>query len=478
MESLFGPPDDQLRLIKCENCGILTRETNGKVGVTHKLNCEMLRKSGVGFGKKLGILSGLDSNSKKRASSEVSFDSSHLPNKKKKTTIFDHTIPELSSDSQSINNGKGSGSVRPMTKKQLKKTLAAVERLEKEKERKEKKRREEEAKKSRKLARAKGGPVDVNEQCGVLIPPNDTPCARSLTCKTHSMGAKRSVQGRSAPYDVLLNEWQKKHNPNWGDRKVVTPRVGPGIEPPQSKKKKAAAAAAAANSTSSTNLNLNKENPNSSNKQSKNNYSNNSRSNQSTSNSIRNSKNLRVTSSSVLNNPKSTSKSSTNGQNQTSQNRRKDLNQHSRTINDRVNEAKLLGETDQDFYLLIEPRQRKIRGTRVAIKEIGHDPLSGATEIRPDPDRRDTTNGDEIRVDDERIVLQQEVQQEDGDEDDDDDDESPSDREVEMIISALAYSGSGKPLGNPRMGSAWLHHRWSRFGRLGLKDSLRESFKK
>jgi hypothetical protein len=50
-----------------------------------------------------------------------------------------------------------------------------------------------------------GGPVNVNEQCGVLVPPNDTPCARSLTCKTHSMGAKRSVPGRSAPYDVLLS---------------------------------------------------------------------------------------------------------------------------------------------------------------------------------------------------------------------------------------------------------------------------------
>lgn len=36
---------------------------------------------------------------------------------------------------------------------------------------------------------------------------------RSLTCKTHSMGAKRSVPGRSRPYDELLLDWQKANNP-------------------------------------------------------------------------------------------------------------------------------------------------------------------------------------------------------------------------------------------------------------------------
>jgi hypothetical protein len=71
------------------------------------------------------------------------------------------------------------------------------------------------------------GPVDVDTQCGVI---NDKglPCQRSLTCKTHSMGAKRSVPGRSAPYDVLLNEWQKRNNPNLANKKPTVPRVGPG----------------------------------------------------------------------------------------------------------------------------------------------------------------------------------------------------------------------------------------------------------
>ncbi|KAJ4387007.1 SAGA complex subunit Sgf73 [Neurospora sp. IMI 360204] len=54
------------------------------------------------------------------------------------------------------------------------------------------------------------GPVDVERQCGVILP-NGQPCARSLTCKSHSMSAKRSVPGRSLPYDMLLVAYQKKN---------------------------------------------------------------------------------------------------------------------------------------------------------------------------------------------------------------------------------------------------------------------------
>jgi len=58
------------------------------------------------------------------------------------------------------------------------------------------------------------GPVDYDKQCGVI---NDKglPCSRSLTCKAHSMGAKRAVQGRSKAYDELLLEWNRNNNPNW-----------------------------------------------------------------------------------------------------------------------------------------------------------------------------------------------------------------------------------------------------------------------
>ncbi|CAI6337279.1 unnamed protein product [Periconia digitata] len=70
-----------------------------------------------------------------------------------------------------------------------------------------KKRKKDEPK--AKTAKPKG-PVDVEKQCGVPLPNNGF-CARSLTCKSHSMGLKRAVPGRSLPYDMLLAQYQKKN---------------------------------------------------------------------------------------------------------------------------------------------------------------------------------------------------------------------------------------------------------------------------
>jgi SCA7, zinc-binding domain len=77
----------------------------------------------------------------------------------------------------------------------------------KDKDANKKKKKKEEPKP--KQAKAKG-PVDVEKQCGVLLA-NAQQCARSLTCKSHSMGAKRAVPGRSLPYDMLLAQYQKKN---------------------------------------------------------------------------------------------------------------------------------------------------------------------------------------------------------------------------------------------------------------------------
>lgn len=76
----------------------------------------------------------------------------------------------------------------------------------KDKEPKKKKKKEEP---KPKVPKPKG-PVDVEKQCGVTLP-NGAQCARSLTCKSHSMGAKRGVPGRSLPYDMLLQAYQKKN---------------------------------------------------------------------------------------------------------------------------------------------------------------------------------------------------------------------------------------------------------------------------
>ncbi|KAH7106056.1 SCA7-domain-containing protein [Auriculariales sp. MPI-PUGE-AT-0066] len=58
------------------------------------------------------------------------------------------------------------------------------------------------------------GPVNLDTQCGVI---NDKglPCSRALKCKTHSMGAKRAVLGRSKAYDELLLDFNRAHDPHF-----------------------------------------------------------------------------------------------------------------------------------------------------------------------------------------------------------------------------------------------------------------------
>ncbi|KAJ5605824.1 hypothetical protein N7510_008605 [Penicillium lagena] len=78
-----------------------------------------------------------------------------------------------------------------------------------DKDSKEPKKKKKKDEPKAKAAKPKG-PVDVEKQCGVTLP-NGAQCARSLTCKSHSMGAKRAVPGRSLPYDMLLQQYQKKN---------------------------------------------------------------------------------------------------------------------------------------------------------------------------------------------------------------------------------------------------------------------------
>lgn len=48
------------------------------------------------------------------------------------------------------------------------------------------------------------GPIDLDKQCGVMTE-NGQMCTRSLTCKIHSVSAKRAVQGRTQDYDTLFS---------------------------------------------------------------------------------------------------------------------------------------------------------------------------------------------------------------------------------------------------------------------------------
>ncbi|KAL0089409.1 SCA7, zinc-binding domain-containing protein [Phycomyces blakesleeanus] len=73
--------------------------------------------------------------------------------------------------------------------------------------------------KQKKATPKQKAPLDLDKQCGVIQGQNNTPCTRSLTCKSHSMGAKRAVANRSQPYDVLLAAYQKKS--------IGRPQTGP-----------------------------------------------------------------------------------------------------------------------------------------------------------------------------------------------------------------------------------------------------------
>ncbi|XP_041445209.1 ataxin 7 L homeolog isoform X3 [Xenopus laevis] len=51
---------------------------------------------------------------------------------------------------------------------------------------------------------------DPDIHCGVVDVETKKPCTRSLTCKTHSLGYRRAVQGRKKRFDVLLAEHKNK----------------------------------------------------------------------------------------------------------------------------------------------------------------------------------------------------------------------------------------------------------------------------
>lgn len=61
-----------------------------------------------------------------------------------------------------------------------------------------------------KVQRSRDQQFSPDKNCGVPLP-NGNVCMRSLTCKAHSMSAKRAVPGRTAPYDVLLASYQRQN---------------------------------------------------------------------------------------------------------------------------------------------------------------------------------------------------------------------------------------------------------------------------
>ncbi|KAK4685692.1 hypothetical protein P7C73_g4450, partial [Tremellales sp. Uapishka_1] len=218
--TLSGGDEKGRGLVRCKRCNKTVMEW---AAGEHRRLCNHVL-DGVPLTVKRGIKvdNGMGTGKKRRAS-DLSMTSNASPSKKKAK------LPHLangdeSDDDDDLMRGVGVGGHRKETKKMQKER----EKLEK----KEAKEREKLEAAERKRLRA-ACPINLDRQCGVI---NDKglPCSRSLTCKTHTVGAKRAVQDRTRSYDSLYLDWQRANNPNFkepGSKKDPSKKLETGSNP-------------------------------------------------------------------------------------------------------------------------------------------------------------------------------------------------------------------------------------------------------
>ncbi|KAG7005545.1 SAGA-associated factor 73 [Physcia stellaris] len=208
-ESELGKPiEDRPDHILCKHC---KKPTPRSVAPSHVKLCEQKKKDKARRKKEAKEAKAALAKERERAEKEKE---KELANEAEDATgeangadkPDDESAEPSTTQEGTIKTGKKSaGKASTDGPKQTKKRKADAEG---DKEPKKKKLKKDEPPKP-KLPKPKG-PVDVEKQCGVALP-NGGNCARSLTCKSHSMGAKRAVPGRSMPYDQLLAAYQKKN---------------------------------------------------------------------------------------------------------------------------------------------------------------------------------------------------------------------------------------------------------------------------
>ncbi|RXK40569.1 hypothetical protein M231_02221 [Tremella mesenterica] len=191
---LLGSGNEQGReLVRCSKCG--KGVMRWAMGV-HQQNCQHILNGASMTGKKIKLDKGparIESDRKRPASEDSSISP---PKKRSRLPVSESPAPTLNPEYQGLKKSE-------------------IKRLKKEKEKvakREAKEAEKAAAAERKRLRA-SEPINLDKQCGVI---NDKllPCSRSLTCKSHTVGAKRAVIGRSQPYDVLYLEWQRVNRPD------------------------------------------------------------------------------------------------------------------------------------------------------------------------------------------------------------------------------------------------------------------------
>ncbi|WRT70031.1 uncharacterized protein IL334_007024 [Kwoniella shivajii] len=197
-------------IIRCKRCFKVTMEW---AAGEHRRICNHILDGTPLTTKKVSKASKTTELSKKRRASEVS-NPNLSPKKRSKLSAIPASVANTATAQVLVEKENEDVDDDSSSYKGLKKS--EIRKMEKEKlrlERKEAKEKEKLEVAERKRLRALN-PINLDRQCGVI---NDksTPCARSLTCKTHTVGAKRAVQGRSRPYDELFIDWQVEHNPNF-----------------------------------------------------------------------------------------------------------------------------------------------------------------------------------------------------------------------------------------------------------------------
>ncbi|CAG8445993.1 4269_t:CDS:2 [Acaulospora colombiana] len=176
-----NPLKDENGTVKCNEC---SKKLSPQGFIEHAESCERLRENPVTATVKIPPVH--DASANKNTKNNVNTVEFCNPNKKRKRSV--NSEVEVMDPSISNKSLSPSGIKPPPEKKQKPK---------------------KEEKKKKTTGRNKG-PVDLDKHCGVIAPPSNTPCTRSLTCKSHSVALKRAVQGRSQLYDLLLAQYQKK----------------------------------------------------------------------------------------------------------------------------------------------------------------------------------------------------------------------------------------------------------------------------
>ncbi|RHZ77367.1 hypothetical protein Glove_180g12 [Diversispora epigaea] len=187
-EDFYGcsPLKDENGTVKCNEC---SKKLLPQGLIEHAANCEKAKANSQNSQTTTSkipeqdnnTISTSNTNKKNNANTNTNTEENYTPNKKRKISLT---------------------SEDPLTKKPLSPTGTKPTPEKKQKPKKEKEKK--------KTTGRNKGPIDLDKQCGVILPPNTTPCTRSLTCKSHAMALKRSVQGRSKAYDILLAQYQKK----------------------------------------------------------------------------------------------------------------------------------------------------------------------------------------------------------------------------------------------------------------------------